>query len=40
MIYLLSEIALGLVLAMLAGFCFGWVSRGIRERIRASEVRD
>lgn len=40
MFYLFSEIALGLLLAMLAGFCFGWITRGIRERIRAAQAKE
>ena len=38
MAYLLGEIALELVIAMLAGFIFGWIARGIRERIRKNAV--
>jgi len=34
MLILLSEIALGLVIASLAGFAVGWLARGVRERMR------
>jgi hypothetical protein len=34
MIYLLSEIAIGLLIASIAGFVIGWTARGIRERMR------
>lgn len=39
MAYLLGEIAIGLLVAMLAGFWFGWTLRGIRDRIRRNRAR-
>ena len=39
MAYLLGEIVIGLLVAMLAGFWFGWVLRGIRDRIRRNRTR-
>jgi len=36
MAYLLGEIAVGMVIAALAGFFLGWLLRGIRERMRGS----
>lgn len=34
MIYLLGEIAIGLLIASITGFVIGWIARGIRERMR------
>ncbi len=36
---LLGEIVIGLLVAMLAGFWFGWILRGVRDRIRRSRAR-
>ncbi len=38
MAYLLGEIAIGLLIASVAGFCFGWIARGVRERVRKNAV--
>jgi NhaP-type Na+/H+ or K+/H+ antiporter len=40
MAYLLSEILIGLIVMAIAGFCLGWVLRGIRERIRNRQVEN
>ena len=40
MVYLLSEIGFGLVTMVVAGFCLGWVVRGIRERIHNGRSED
>ena len=37
--YLLAEIVIGLLVAMLAGFWFGWILRGVRDRIRRSRTK-
>lgn len=38
MVYLLSEILVGLLVATLVGFWFGWTVRGVRERIRRKRL--
>ncbi len=38
MAYLLSEILIGLLVAILVGFWFGWTLRGVRERIRRNRI--
>ncbi len=34
MIYLLGEIVIGLLTALLVGFWFGWILRGVHERLQ------
>ncbi len=39
MVFLMGEIAVGLVIMAVAGFILGWVLRGIRERIQKRQVK-
>jgi hypothetical protein len=39
MVFLMGEIVFGLITMTTVGFIFGWVLRGIRERINRRQVK-